>query len=368
MPNSKDPISFANYLGVDYKRSGNLVRIVCPFHNDTNPSMVLYEDHAYCYACGQGASLPWLASQVKGIPYRQALEELGLETLPVGEHRAQPTTSFQPMNFCEQPNPTYAKAFKEKHLKCLKLADAMDIPQDQPLYELIQWLKRKSLLDQAIALDWRWHDGSVFRRWGKGLLIPYIIGDNIVYERFRAYDPKTNSFEKPKGPYDVPIQPYFATFRPNSTCFIVEGESDAASVYAHGCSAIGVPGAVARKAINSAVAAIADRDYIDTIVCCGDNDNSGQTMNQIIREAAMAMCPRKRLLTYSVESLGDKTDLNDDHVNNLFHPDITWKSCYGDNYNRQPWADKSFGEFVDKFSAWADEKEANGDSVWTESK
>lgn len=356
--------SFANYLGVDYKREGSLVKIICPFHNDTHPSMVLYDDHAYCYACGQGASLPWLASQIKGISYPQALEELGMEVLPVGERRVNPIPAHQPMSFCERPTVKFAKAFKEKHDKCYSYDWCKEHYGDNRYAKaMVDFVVGKHLDEQMPKLDWRLHDGTVFKHWGVGIVIPYMIGQNIVYERVREYDEANKKFSKPKGPYDVSIQPYFSTFIPNNTVFIVEGESDAASVFAHGCSAIGIPGAAARKAINTVVAFIADRDYIETIVCCGDNDQSGQRMNQLIREAVIEMCPRKQLLTYTVESIGDKSDLNDDHCNKLFKPSVKWTAVYGDNYNRQPYADADFAEFVDKFDDDFVEGYTNGSGI-----
>ena len=359
---NKNPIEYINYLGVDYEKSGGLTRIICPFHNDTRPSLVIYPDHAYCYACGQGASLPWLASKIKGISYGQALTDLGLEHLPAGQKRA--LDFFPPkISFCAHPNEIYIKGFTDKHNSCQTIREIMRSPSES-MSAAIQWLSDKHLLDGAILLDWRWHDGKIFKRWGEGILIPYCVDGRVVYERFRAYNKASKAFEKPKGPYDVQIQPYYTTFRPNSACFIVEGESDAASVHACGYSAIGVPGSVARKAINSAVAYIADHSFIDTVICCGDKDQAGQRMNQLIREAVLEICPSKKLVTYSVESKKEKADLNDDYVAHLFKPPIEWHSNYGQNYDRQHWANLEFSKFVNDLSQRLAIASARGENPW----
>lgn len=356
---SCDPESFINYLGVDYERKGNLYRIVCPFHADSHPSLVIYPEldrGCCCFACGETCSWAHLATVVKGISYKQAFEDLGMEGLPPAERRAQVHVS--PMPFCQPQNPAYIKAFTEKHNQCMPVAEAKEGSA------IRVWLERKCLWEVAQKLDWRIHKGDVFRHWGVGLLIPYKVNGQVVYERFREFNAETKKLEKPKGPFDVGIQPYTTTFRPNNAVFVCEGESDCASIYAHGGSALGTPGAVAKKAINSIVAFIADRGFIDTVVCCGDKDDAGQTMNELIAKAVFQMCPQKKIQTYTVESQGEKCDINDDHANGLLKLPIEWTANYGKNYDRQPWADHDFSQFVDELSDDLEQAERKGVDPW----
>ena len=347
---------FVRYLGVDYEKKGNYIRIVCPFHADSHPSLLIYpeiERGSYCFACSSACSWAWLAVKIKGISYKQALEDLGQEVL---QPSAVKNTITPPpaMSFCGAPKDRIVEAFTAKHEKC-----STEYPEKMKL-----WLEEKKLLDVARVLDWRWNSAvaSNFKFWGDGIVIPYKVGSQVVYERYRALNKATGRFEKPKGPIDVPIQPYFTTFRPNNVVMIAEGESDSASLYAHGASAIGVPGAVARKAINTAVAFICDHSvknggYIDTVCACGDKDESGRKMNQLIRQAVMDICSGVRVIEYTPESADQKADINDDHVAGLLKIPVQWTASYGENYNRQPWANKDFGQFCDKCSVFLEKKE-----------
>lgn len=323
-----DAESFCNYLGVDYETKGGVTRIVCPFHDDNHPSMVIYpelERGSYCFACGEGASWAWLATHIKGIAYQQALADLGQETLAPSTTR-NTIKPPSPMSFCEEPNKRFVEAFEQKMGSCMSLTEKC-------AETALEWLKTKDLLGVATRLGWKWHNGGVFKFWKYGLVIPYHINGKVAYVRYRALEPG-GRFNKPKGPVDVGIQPYYDTFRPCDTVFIVEGESDAASVYAHSCSAIGIPGALSKKAINSVIAFIADHNYIKRVVLCGDKDEAGQKMNALCREAMLTMGVRAEIIVYEVESQGEKCDLNDDHVNHLFKPPVEWTCHYAHNYDR----------------------------------
>ena len=331
---------FANYLGVDYEKKGGYLRVICPFHADSHPSLVIYpelEKGCYCFACGTACSWAWLAHTIKGISYTTALKELGQDVLPPSKTK-NIVKIPEGLTWCDEPNETYMKAFTEKHQSCSKVW-----PE-----KMENWLKRKGLYEVAQELDWRWHDKNEphFKFWGDGI---------VTYERFRAWNGATMSFEKPKGPFDVGIQPYFTTFRPNSVVMIAEGESDCASLYAHGASVIGIPGACAKKAINTVIAFICDHSvknggYIDTVIACGDKDEAGKKMNELIRKSVYEICDGIKVMTYTPESADPKADINDDHAAGLLHIPNKYTCYYGQNYNRQPFADKEFGEAVDKIS------------------
>ena len=39
----------ARFYGLEMNRAG---MACCPFHNDKNPSLKVYDDHFYCFGCG----------------------------------------------------------------------------------------------------------------------------------------------------------------------------------------------------------------------------------------------------------------------------------------------------------------------------
>lgn len=65
----------AEHLNLSADRSG---KVLCPFHGDRHPSMKLYEDHFYCFSCGEHGDAVKLASRVWGVrPYEAALRLIG---------------------------------------------------------------------------------------------------------------------------------------------------------------------------------------------------------------------------------------------------------------------------------------------------
>lgn len=55
---------------------GRLPYIVCPFHDDTRPSMLVKNGFGYCFSCGAWTdSIKWLMTQKK-MAFREAVEEL----------------------------------------------------------------------------------------------------------------------------------------------------------------------------------------------------------------------------------------------------------------------------------------------------
>lgn len=319
-----DQDKFLELLGCDFERAGSLAKIICPFHDDTHPSLVIYptiEEAAHCYTCGETYSWPWVLAKVRDIHFSKACEMLEMPDGQYGDVEMRGRLKID-MNFCEQP--VYVDQFTAKHELCLK---------NYPI-SVTKWLEKKGLTDVAKKLDWRWHDGTVFKKWGKGIVIPYKVDGKVVWERFRA-EALEGNFVKPLGPVDVGIQPYYDTFRKNDTVYLVEGESDAASIYSHFGSAIGIPGAKAKKAINTVACFIADKDYIKTVVLCGDADHSGQDMNRLYREALHKFVDRPlEIIEYEHKTDDKKADVNDDHARgSLRLPPQHW-SIYGDNHTR----------------------------------
>ena len=51
--------------------SGN--KVVCPFHEDIDPSCAIYPDHFHCFGCGEhGSRLDWL-TRVEGMTTAEAI-------------------------------------------------------------------------------------------------------------------------------------------------------------------------------------------------------------------------------------------------------------------------------------------------------
>lgn len=344
MMNSNE--DFARYLGVDYEKKYGYIRICCPEHNDTHPSLLIYPEidrGAYCFVCHKRYNWAWLATLIKGITYPEALKDLGQEHL---SGSGQQKVYVEETTFCDERERVYVDAYNEKFAKC-----STEYPE-----KMVAWLERKKLLKVAKELDWRWHDGKIFKGWREGIVIPHRklwTGEDIDYVRIREWNGE--GFDKPKGSFSMTIEPYFSTFRPNSVQFLVEGESDAASVYAHGGSAVGLPGATAKKAMNTVLATLNDLDFVKSVIVCGDNDESGQEMNKLVVEAGKKIAPRLVIRPFKHSLAENKADINDEHVKGLLRLPVQFTSNYGGNYDRQPWANKEFIEAIEKIEKAEDE-------------
>lgn len=297
-----DEESFISLLGVDWKKEGGLYKICCPFHNDTHPSLVVYpQDRGYCcYPCSRTGSWQELYKEIKGCDWQEAYDVLQIE----GDYKAEkkPTIRFE---FVDSEDEKFSTAIRERYDKCLDLM----APEATPA---VEFLTRKHLLEQAKEQGWRWDTGNFVQSKPRGaLVIPYREEGNIVSCRLRTLE-EDGSISKPKSLKGTHARPYVLTRPGTDTLYICEGETDALSLYASGCSVVAVPGAGQKKCINTAVL-YADLTDAKTIVACGDNDGPGRMMNELAEKAAKALTVCK-FQTLTPEDLGGLNDINDAYV------------------------------------------------------
>ncbi len=63
----------AEAYGIDINSSG---MGCCPFHNDDSPSMKLYDDHYYCFGCGEHGDVIDFVSKLFSVSPKEAAERL----------------------------------------------------------------------------------------------------------------------------------------------------------------------------------------------------------------------------------------------------------------------------------------------------
>ena len=64
------------HYGIDVNRYG---KALCPFHNDRHPSMVVYDDHYHCFACGEHGDVIDLVANLYGLPVYDAATKLAYD-------------------------------------------------------------------------------------------------------------------------------------------------------------------------------------------------------------------------------------------------------------------------------------------------
>ena len=303
--------SFISLLGVDWKKEGALYKICCPFHHDTHPSLVVYpQDRGYCcYPCFRTGTWQELYKEIKGCEWKEAYDVLGID----GDYKAESRPSPIRFDFVDPENPAFVKAINERYEQCLPL----DSPEAKPA---VEFLKKKHLLEQAKELGWKWDTGNFIQSKPRGaLVIPYREDGKIVSCRLRTLE-ADGSISKPKSLKGTHARPFVLTRPDVDTLYICEGETDALSLYASGCSVVAVPGAGQKKCINTAVL-YCELTGARTIVSCGDNDGPGQMMNKLAQAASHALTTA-HFMTLQPEALGGLNDINDAHVAGKLNLDI----------------------------------------------
>jgi len=61
---------------VRLKKSGHLHKGLCPFHDDYEPSLVVYQDSFYCFGCGVGGTVIDYVMQREGCAPLEAAKRL----------------------------------------------------------------------------------------------------------------------------------------------------------------------------------------------------------------------------------------------------------------------------------------------------
>jgi hypothetical protein len=70
------PADAARKYGLPVQKNG---MVFCPFHNDDEPSMKLYDDHFYCFACGAHGDVIDLTSKLLGLNFTETIHRLSVD-------------------------------------------------------------------------------------------------------------------------------------------------------------------------------------------------------------------------------------------------------------------------------------------------
>jgi len=100
------PADAAKRYGLKVGRNG-MAR--CPFHDDHHPSLRLYDDHFYCFACAAHGDVIDLTAKLLGIPVPEAIRRLE-DDFGIDAHDSPSTT---------RPARPHLSRFREDELLCL---------------------------------------------------------------------------------------------------------------------------------------------------------------------------------------------------------------------------------------------------------
>ncbi len=107
-------VSVAQKLG-QIQRAGSIYKTRCPWHEDSHPSLALYErsgeNHCHCFACGKGGNVIDFVMQQEGWNFKEACQwlssEYGIPTLQQGRPAPLPKPKPVPVVKPVEPEYTY---------------------------------------------------------------------------------------------------------------------------------------------------------------------------------------------------------------------------------------------------------------------
>lgn len=70
------PEDVAKKLGLNIVPRGNRKRVLCPFHDDHDPSLELFHDHYHCWACNAHGDIFELVKQLENLTFKEAVKWL----------------------------------------------------------------------------------------------------------------------------------------------------------------------------------------------------------------------------------------------------------------------------------------------------
>jgi len=101
------PADAARQYGLSVHRNG---MALCPFHNDTNPSMKLYDENFYCFACGAHGDVIDLTAKLLGLNFTETVHRLAVDFgISPGDAPPKGATPQRP----------YLSQFRRDELRCL---------------------------------------------------------------------------------------------------------------------------------------------------------------------------------------------------------------------------------------------------------
>ena len=138
----------------------------------------------------------------------------------------------------------------------------------------------------------------------KALVIPYLVGGNVVYAKFRTLPPKPKDFVSPSG-WEAPLYNGEILVEGIEEVIFVEGEADCLSLLSNGVmNVVGVPGAGIKKAtwIENLDKVAPRKIYI-----LYDNDNAGKRgAQEIASRIGIDKCLKLVLPPFEIEVDGEK--------------------------------------------------------------
>jgi len=299
------------------KKKGRSFVTLCPFHNDTHPSMQIAPEKgiAYCFVCQTGGDIFSFYQSIEGVDFRQALNDLAERTGVTIEAMA-PASSVEKdekerARAClEGAEKFYTEKLKStkkavdylkgrsitgERAKTFGIGYAPDSFSDTYQHLLKKGFSRKEILTAGLGVQKELSEGKIYDRFRNRIMFPVHdargqiagFGGRTLGEDDAKY---INSAEGPlynKSQILYGLHLAKESIRETKKVILVEGYFDVIA-----CHSVGIANVVAASgtALTEQHSKILKR-YADKIILCLDQDQAGRDAS----ERAFKLCMKEGL-------------------------------------------------------------------------
>jgi DNA primase len=312
------------------KKKGRNFVCLCPFHNDTHPSLLVSPDKgiAYCFACNKGGDIFKFYEEIEHVDFRQALRDLaekaGVKLEERGAKPAMPKDEKERLRdclnaaqkfFCRQleVTPAAQEYIKKRQVTPQEIAffglgfapDSFSLTYD---YLLKEGFSRSEIVAAGLGVQRELADGRIFDRFRNRLMFPiYDHQGNLVAFGGRAIGEEDAKYvNSSDGPLYSKSQVLYGlnlgreAIKEKNAVIMVEGYFDLLA-----CHKVGCPHAVAVSgtALTEQHVKLLKR-YAETAILCLDQDRAGREA----AERSFQLLAREGFLVQVVSIIGKDPD------------------------------------------------------------
>ncbi|PIQ76262.1 DNA primase [Candidatus Peregrinibacteria bacterium CG11_big_fil_rev_8_21_14_0_20_49_14] len=282
-------------------KKGKHLKCVCPFHNDTHPSMLVSPDKgiAYCFACNSGGDIFGFYQKIEGVDFHQALRDLGERTgvdVSEGKSDAVKKDVKDRLRDClEAAQLFYIRTLRESAV-AKEYVKKRGIPAEQQdqfgigfapdsfsetyEYLLKQGFSKTEILDAGLGVQKDLSEGRIYDRFRNRLMFPIHDhqGKIVAFGGRTLGDDDAKYINSSEGPlYHKSAILYGFHYAKDSMrleqkVVVVEGYFDVLA-----CHRVGVTNVVAASGTAFTVEHVKLlKRYVEKIVLCLDQDTAGR--------------------------------------------------------------------------------------------
>ncbi|MDD5103309.1 MAG: DNA primase [Candidatus Peribacteraceae bacterium] len=288
------------------KKKGRSFVALCPFHNDSHPSLQVSPDKgiAYCFACRKGGDIFKFYEEIEKVDFKQALKDLAEKTGVKLEERSEkmslPKDEKQRLRSCLEAAQAFFVAQLKSTAKAREYIQSRKVPSEQIeffglgyapdsfslTYEhlLKQGFSRSEIVAAGLGVQKDLNDGRIYDRFRNRLMFPIFdhqnnlvaFGGRAVGEEDAKY---VNSAEGPlynKSAVLYGLNWARDAIRERKAVVLVEGYFDLLACHKVGCAHVV---AVSGTALTEQHVKLLKRSA-DTAILCLDQDRAGRDASE----------------------------------------------------------------------------------------